>query len=101
MELKKMTMNLGPYFVLDDIKKYTKYYIKPYYQKDPPSVYPEPFLDEALSSKLFPYFKKKVLKVHDIHHRYTLILSDSGMGKTAFLINLYKYLCKRLTLKVQ
>lgn len=81
--------DLHPYFTPLDIDNATHYYIPTKYQIEAPSQADEPgrmFIDSP-KSKLIPLFLKKAFKQDN--NRYYLILADSGMGKTTFMINLY------------
>jgi len=92
--------DLHPYFTHNEIYKYTKYYMPQYYQNITPSEGEElgKIHAAAARSKLMPEFLKKGL-LTESPVKYFIILSDTGMGKTAFLINLYKkYKKKRLGL---
>src|SRR5581483_402622 len=83
--------DLHPYFTHNEIFKYTKYYIPQYFQNITPSEGEElgKIHAAAARSKLMPEFIKKGL-LTESPIKYFIILSDTGMGKTAFLINLYK-----------
>lgn len=88
--------DLHPYFTHNEIYKYTKYYIPQYYQNITPSEGEElgKIYAAAARSKLMPEFIKKGL-LTESPIKYFIILSDTGMGKTAFLINLYKQYKKK------
>jgi hypothetical protein len=73
------------------IKKSKKYYIQTQYQNASPSRQEEPgFTHKYIArDKLIPFFKKIAFNENVDSERFYLILADSGMGKTTFMINLY------------
>lgn len=87
--LKKHHANdFHPYLTIAEVEKYTRLYIPQRYQNisstdgdEPSNIYVA-----AASSKLMPLFLKKG-GITQSNIKYYLILSDTGMGKTAFLIN--------------
>lgn len=87
---KIINKDLHPYFTFEEIFKYTRYYIPQYFQNISPSESDEfnKVHAAAARSKLMPEFLQKGL-LNDSSIKYFIILSDTGMGKTAFLINLY------------
>ena len=88
---RKLNKDLFPYFSVDDVFKATKFYIPTKYQNVAPSEDEEPGRKYIASAKnrLIPLFLKKVFPLGKHSNKYYLILADSGMGKTTFLINLY------------
>ena len=89
---KKAIKDLHPFFFPSEIKSATKFYIDTNCQNIPPSDYEELLSNHAFAvqEKLMPFFLKKVFKLKkDAENRFYFILSDSGMGKTTFLLNLY------------
>jgi len=90
---KKRLLNrdLYPYFTAAEIDRATRYYIPSKFQNVAPSQDQEPGRRNTASArnKLIPLFIKKF--IHNVEHadKYNLILADSGMGKTTFMINLY------------
>jgi hypothetical protein len=87
---KIIQKDLHPFFTYQEVFNYTKLYIPQYYQNITPSEGEEPGRIHAAAarSKLMPEFIKKGLLTKSTI-KYFIILSDTGMGKTAFLINLY------------
>lgn len=83
----KLKKNRYKYLYLSEgrqIDQSTKYYIPTRAQKrDPCSE--ENINDDTI--KLIPFFLKHVFK--DSEHQYFIILADSGMGKTTFLLKLF------------
>lgn len=89
--------DIFPFFTRGDIQHATKYYIETRYQNISPTEDDEPGSQYIASAKdqLLPLFLDKVFKYGKSDNKYFLILADSGMGKTTFLINLYlKYKLK-------
>jgi len=83
--------DLQHFYSPTDVYNRTKYYIQPKFQNVAPSEDEEPsrtFIASA-KGKLIPLFLKKVFPFGKEDNKHFLILADSGMGKTAFLINLF------------
>ena len=88
----KLSRDLHPYFTPQEVNRATEYFIQTRCQNVPPSVENEPGNVHAFvtSQKLIPFFLRQALGSNkDNDHRFYLILADSGMGKTTFMINLY------------
>ncbi|PTX62955.1 hypothetical protein C8N46_102356 [Kordia periserrulae] len=85
-----LNKNLKPYFTSSDVKKYTKHYITQYYQDISPSneEEPNPRHIGAARQKIIKLFINEVFKEKSLN-KYFIILAGAGMGKTAFMINLY------------
>ncbi len=86
---KLLNRDLHPYFTPFEIDKATRFYIPTKYQDTAPSQGHEPgrlFIDSP-KARLIPMMLNIAFKRDDT--RYYLILADSGMGKTTFMINLY------------
>jgi hypothetical protein len=77
-------------FSAEDVDRATRYYIPTYFQNVSPSEDHEPGRRyiAAAKSKLVPLFMKKVF-VNNPGHKFYIIMADTGMGKTTFMINLY------------
>ncbi|MEJ8844607.1 hypothetical protein WG954_19595 [Lacibacter sp. H375] len=88
---RRNNKDLHPFFSYTDVKKATKFYISTKYQNISPSEDEEPTRRYIASAKdkLMPLFLKKVFPYGKTDNKYYLLLADSGMGKTTFLINLY------------
>jgi hypothetical protein len=80
-----------PPFDHASLTKYSRYYIDTYFQNASPSRQEEPgFTHQYIArSKLIPFFIKTAFNQHSETERFYVILGDSGMGKTTFLVNLY------------
>jgi Leucine-rich repeat (LRR) protein len=94
-----MKKDLHPYFTLGDIKKATRYYVPTKYLEVSPSNMPELRSINSKDAKgLVPFFLGQAFReknIIDADQRFYIILADSGMGKTTFMINLYlKYVCQ-------
>jgi hypothetical protein len=83
---KKMENDLSPFYTLYDIQVATKFYIKTKYKIPSPEDEKDDKKDKTNAKQLIPYFIKKAFKNDD---KFFLVLADSGMGKTTFMINLY------------
>lgn len=86
-----LSRDLTPYYSKSDVIRATKYYIPSKYQNVAPSEDDEPGRKyiAAAKQKLLPLFLNKVFSFHPSDNKYYLILADTGMGKTTFIINLY------------
>ncbi len=81
--------DLHPFFTEFEIDKATRYFIQTKYQDTSPAEGDEPgrrFIDSP-KGKLIKMFLRVAFSKDD--DRFYLILADSGMGKTTFMINLY------------
>jgi hypothetical protein len=86
-----LNRDLTPFFSESDVKKATQFYIPTKFQNVSPSEDDEPsskFIASA-KQKIIPLFLKKVFKNDGDDNKFYLILADSGMGKTTFMINLF------------
>ena len=88
---RKTERNLKPQFDYKSIKLATQFYIPTQYQNVSPTKEDEPkFTQEFVSrSKLIPFFLKVAFSEKLDSEKFYLILADSGMGKTTFMVNLY------------
>ena len=88
---KVLNKDLFPYYSKADVYTATKYYIETKYQNVAPSEDDEPGRRYIASAKdkLIPLFTDNIFLFENNHSKHYLILADSGMGKTTFLINLY------------
>lgn len=84
-----LSKRLAPYYDIDEIKRYTEFYVPTQFQNVPPSIKDEPSQSITAKERIIPYFIKRNLKVGGSQTKNYIILADSGMGKTAFMINLY------------
>lgn len=86
-----LNKDLTPYFTKQDVERATKYFIPTRFQNVSPSEDEEPGRKYIASaqSELIPLFLKKAFRHDSDSNKYYLILADTGMGKTTFLINLY------------
>jgi len=80
-----------PEISYSEIKNIKKYYIPTKYQNINPAIYDELSEKNDLISKslLIEYFLKVAFQRKRNTNKYFIILADSGMGKTTFLINLF------------
>jgi len=87
---RKLTHCLSPYFNEYEIQKATQYFVPTQCQNVDPAQSNEPSRTYALASKepLIPFFINKVF-LHPSSEKFYIVLADSGMGKTTFMINLY------------
>ncbi|HEX9972823.1 MAG TPA: hypothetical protein VGD14_12190, partial [bacterium] len=82
------------------IEQATRYYIEPFCQSLDPSGGEEPRLVYGAKENLFSAIDNALC--HPTEYRYLILLADSGMGKTSFLLNYYaRNLRRRRQLKLE
>jgi len=88
---RKASRDLAPYYNEYNVKRATKYFIPTNGQNISPTKEEEPAIGSKFITreKLIPFFIKNVFQGKRESDKFYLILADSGMGKTTFLINLY------------
>ena len=88
---RSLYKNLDPFFTSDEVNKAIRNFIPTVYQNVAPSLDDEPGNRYIASAKgdLIPLFMKKVFRRKGVSGKFYLILADSGMGKSTFLVNLY------------
>ncbi len=94
---ERLHHRLKPYFNREEIQRAIGIYIPTQCQNVDPAAAEEPARVHAFAvrQKLIPFFIKKVFREKK-EEKYYLVLADSGMGKTTFMINLFlKYTRKR------
>lgn len=74
-------------YTKEDIVRATKFYIKPDCQDVDPSQEEEIRLVHAVKNKLFETVDELLKNAEKF--KYLIVLADSGMGKTAFVLNYY------------
>ena len=89
--LRKLAKDLHPFYEKPVIDKATDLFVPTKCQNIDPSNENEPRESFAFATKekLIPFFIKKVFNADKNDQRYFLVLADSGMGKTTFMINLF------------
>jgi hypothetical protein len=89
--LKKIGEDLHPYYTYEDVKRATQYYIPTKFQTSSPSEDDEPGQQFLAIPKadLLKFFLKTAFPSKGDANRFYIILADSGMGKTTFMINLF------------
>lgn len=83
----RLSRCLHPFYTASEIKSHTKYYIPTQCQSKSPSESSEINRDTEPREPLIPYFIRIFEKDKDDY--VFMVLADSGMGKTTFMINLY------------
>jgi hypothetical protein len=94
---ERLHHRLKPYFNREEIQRAIGIYIPTQCQNVDPAAAEEPARVHAFAvrQKLIPFFIKTVFREKK-EEKYYLVLADSGMGKTTFMINLFlKYSRKR------
>ncbi|MBD3308768.1 DUF1566 domain-containing protein [candidate division KSB3 bacterium] len=86
---RTLRKDLHPYYSKEEIQRHTQYYVQTKCQNIAPAKEEEPKRTHAFATreKIIPFFLKKAFKNDD--RQFYIVLGDSGMGKTTFLINLY------------
>lgn len=88
----KTAQDLKPYFSYDNVKRARKFYIQTQFQNNSPAREEDPgfCLRHVSRSELIPFFIKEVFnEKKEGKGKFYLVLADSGMGKTTFMLNLY------------
>jgi len=88
---KRTEKSLFPYYTAGFIRESKKKYIRTKCQNIDPAneINLKQSYAFATREDLLKFFLKKVFKVKENENRFYLILADSGMGKTTFMLNLY------------
>lgn len=88
---RRLTNDLHPFYTQYEIKNATQYFVPTKCQNVAPSREQEPRQTHAFATKekLIPFFIEKVFNADREADRFYILLADSGMGKTTFMINLY------------
>ncbi|MDR6459923.1 energy-coupling factor transporter ATP-binding protein EcfA2 [Chryseobacterium vietnamense] len=95
---RKNNLNLIPYYTDATLKAAKKKYIRTKCQNIDPSNEIE-FNNNfafAVREDLLNFFLKNVFRIKQPEQKYYLILGDAGMGKTTFLLNLFRLYNKNL-----
>ena len=87
----ELLKDLHPYFDPQTVRRSHELFIETRGQNVPPSRMQEPERKAAFapSQPLIPLFLNEAFEAEGDGHRFYLVLADSGMGKTTFMINLY------------
>ncbi len=83
--------DLAPYFSKKDVQQKLRLFIESKWQNNSPTREEEPLFTHKFVSKstLIPHFIKTAFNENKVSDKFYLVLADSGMGKTTFMINLY------------
>lgn len=83
--------DLAPYFDYQKVKNSRRFFIPTQFQNQSPTHEEEPAFGHRFVSKspLIPFFLKTAFNEKKESDKFYLVLADSGMGKTTFMINLY------------
>jgi formylglycine-generating enzyme required for sulfatase activity len=87
----KAARDLAPYFDYQKVKASRELFIPTQFQNQSPTLEEEPGFSHRFVSKnrLIPFFMKTAFDEKKESDKFYLLLGDSGMGKTTFMINLY------------
>jgi formylglycine-generating enzyme required for sulfatase activity len=87
----KAARDLAPYFDYRKVKASRELFIPTRFQNASPALEEEPQFTHKFVAKnpLIPFFMKTVFNEKKESEKFYLVLGDSGMGKTTFMINLY------------
>ena len=90
-KLQKTAKVLDPQFDYAAMRQATRYYIPTQFQNASPAREDEPGFthQHIIRNPLIPFFIKNAFNEKTESERFYLILADSGMGKTTFMVNLY------------
>ena len=95
---RKNNLNLKPYYTNAILQAAKKKYIRSKCQNIDPSNEIEYNSNFAFSVRedLLNFFLENIFRIKDPEQKYYLILGDAGMGKTTFLLNLFRLYNKNL-----
>ncbi len=87
----KAAGDLAPYFDYQQVKSSRALFIPTQFQNQSPTHEDEPEFSHRFvpKSPLIPFFMKTAFNEKKESSKFYLVLADSGMGKTTFMINLY------------
>lgn len=88
---RRLNRDLHPFYDGIEIQHATQYYVETKCQNIAPSKDEELGRTHAFAPKedIIPFFLNKAFNPHKDESQFYIVLADSGMGKTTFLINLY------------
>ncbi len=88
---RKAARDLAPYFTYQDVEEKRKLFIETKWQNISPTKEEEPGFSHryVTREKLIAFFINKAFDEKKMTDKYYLVLADSGMGKTTFLVNLF------------
>lgn len=95
---RENNLNLKPYYTSAVLQSAGRKYVRSKCQNIDPSneiEYNNNFAF-AVREDLLDFFLKNVFKIKDPEQKYYLILGDAGMGKTTFLLNLFRLYTKNI-----
>ncbi len=90
-KISRIARDLAPYFYEQQVEASRRYFIPTKFQNESPVREEEPghSLRFVAKEPLIPFFIKTAFDEKKESDKFYLILADSGMGKTTFMINLY------------
>jgi formylglycine-generating enzyme required for sulfatase activity len=88
---RKAARDLAPYFNYQEVQEKRKLFIETKWQNISPTKEEEPGFSHryVTRDKLIAFFINKAFDEKKMTDKYYLVLADSGMGKTTFLVNLF------------
>ena len=88
---QKAASDLKPFFNYQDVKAKRDLFVESKLQNNSPTWEEEPGFTHkyVVKEKLIPFFIKTAFNEKKVSDKFYLVLADSGMGKTTFLINLF------------
>jgi formylglycine-generating enzyme required for sulfatase activity len=91
IQVSRAAKDLAPYFSKKDVQQRLRLFIESKWQNNSPTREEEPLFTHKFVSKstLIPHFIKTAFNENKVSDKFYLVLADSGMGKTTFMINLY------------
>jgi sulfatase modifying factor 1 len=87
----KAANDLAPWLNYGQVKEYRRNFISSKFQNQSPTKEDEPSFSTKFVSKspLIPFFIKTGFNEKNESDKFYLVLADSGMGKTTFMVNLF------------
>lgn len=88
---RQVLRDLHPFYTPQEVQNATRYYVETRCQNIAPSKDQEPGRTHAFATDkpAIPFFLTRAFPMAQDDCRFYIILADSGMGKTTFLLNLY------------
>ena len=88
---RQVLRDLHPFYTPQEVQNATRYYVETRCQNIAPSKDQEPGRTHAFATDkpAIPFFLTQAFPMAQDDCRFYIILADSGMGKTTFLLNLY------------
>jgi len=92
----KVKADLHPYYTTKETRLAARYFTSTRIERMTHTERSDQGLHDERGTKLIPFFINKAFSASQDDQQFYMILADSGMGKTTFLINLYLRYTKKI-----